>query len=172
MNHEHLEKKGWSKEELSHAHNIFVKANSEKPHSTHKHWLITTIGVLGVIIFALYLTPLVLLLPALGAYPVAFLVGIIFSYMLTQAYRSFHHTHHNIKNHHHISAQTMLSITAVASLMFLITLANNTADLPVIFSQVHNPLLIGIIFALGVFLPYRLYHEEHKKTLKRIHKQG
>lgn len=158
MDHTHLRNKGWSEEELDHAHKVLVHANKEWPHTTHKHWVITLIGFLGVIIFALYLTPLILLLPALGAYPLTILVGVLFAHTLTQAYKSFHYAHHHIKGHHHISVQTILPITAVLSLVLFLTIANNYSELPVVFSQTHHPLLIGLLFGLGVLLPYRHYH--------------
>ena len=166
MNHKELASKGWSEEELVHARKVFVHANNEWPHTTNKHWLLLTLGVLGVITLALYLTPLLLLLPAVGAYPLVVLVGFVFSRVLTEAFRGFHTEHHDIKNHHHLSVHILLPITAVVSLATILLFARVYQEtLPLVFSQTHNVFVLSILFAIGVAIPYL-----HYNSPKRIKK--
>lgn len=158
--------KGWSEQEIAHAKKVFVRANKENPHTTHKHWLLLVLGVIGVVILALYLTPILLLLPAIGAYPITLLVGLLFGRIITEAFRSFHHEHHHIRTHHHLSVKVVMPLAALMSLFFFLLLARTYQEaLPVVFSQTHNITLLCLLFALGLLLPYIHYH--NPKNIKR-----
>ena len=107
---------------------------------------------IGVV--AVEIVPLMLLADAFTLYPILLLIslglGTLFSVVIQDI--------HWLKGRHHVFALLLLPVTAIVATVLVIRFADTYA---VQFSSLktvaHDPLLVGVVFGLGIVLPYAFH---------------
>jgi hypothetical protein len=137
--------KGWTIEEIKHAKGILERAPKRHVALDYfSYWLVLAMGIGLNVAAALFLMPVLLILPPFALYLVLVVLGGAFGTAFTMLYRMLeHHTHHK-----HMFAITV--VPTVAALTF-IAVAGTMTTHPELLK---NPLLIGAIYSMAFLIPH------------------
>ena len=152
-----LEQKGWSKKDISKAIRIIEHAKANK-HPKIKildklvFWISLLIAIIGNFIISISLIPILLALSNLPLYIVLITLGVSFGLLFELLIRTIEH----LEAKHYILLGVIMPIIAVINVIIIVTFSNNLEKI-VNIENPHNPLLVGIIYALAFMLPYLIY---------------
>ncbi|MBI2134800.1 hypothetical protein HYU09_02335 [Candidatus Woesearchaeota archaeon] len=152
-----LERKGWSKKEIIRASRIIEHAKANR-HPRIKildklvFWISLLIAIIGNFIISISLIPILLALNNLPLYLVLITLGISFGLLFELVIRTIEH----LEAKHHIFLGIMVPITAVINVVIIVAFSNNL-EKAINIQNPHNPLLVGVVYALAFILPYLVY---------------
>jgi len=159
LHKDRLRAKGWNEHEIAHAEVLFDGAEAKKHPFVQGldqwvYWLLLMLMVVGIGVVAVEIVPLMLLADAFTLYPILLLIslglGTLFSVVIQDI--------HWLKGRHHVFALLLLPVTAIVATVLVIRFADTYA---VQFSSLktvaHDPLLVGVVFGLGIVLPYAFH---------------
>jgi len=152
MNIDHLRKKGWSQKEVSHLQ-AFMDKKETRIHDHIALWVLLLLLLLGAVGAAFGILPILLFLPAIVGTPFVLLLGVCYGLLLVHALRSL-----AIHSKHHVTGVSLLVIGILA--VMTITLGSLSLRFQITPLQ-QNPILIGVVFIIGLLLPYLLERRLH-----------
>jgi len=157
LQEQNLRKKGWSEEEIEHAREILVRAE-EKKHPKKillekaLYWVMLLIIVIGTIIGAWVIEPILLVTNTGQAVVAVVVFGLLFGSLATILFRDIE----ELQIHHHIISSLIIPLTAIiTSIILTKQAARITAAISL--EAIHNPLLLGIAYSIGALLPYLIF---------------
>ncbi len=154
IRHGRLRAKGWSEEEIAHAHRVVARAEVGK-HPAHAFlemavfWGLLVVTAASMIAVSLGLVPLLLVFDTLLVIPLLAMLGFCLGTLFSVVIQDIEW----LEAHHHGLATLVLGTLAVANL-WLVTNGLNAAEARLGFGEAHYPLLLGAVFATTVIAPY------------------
>lgn len=152
-----LEKRGWSRKEISKAVGIIKNAKKDKTkQAKFRNELIYGV-LLALIITANFaisiaLIPYLIVLRGFLLYFVIALLGACFGFLFETAIRSIEH----LEREHHLLLTIMLPLVALANLLIISRMANGVI-MSLNLKNVHDPFAVSFVYALSFVLPYFIY---------------
>lgn len=159
LHEERLRKAGWTKEEISHARRIFKKAEKKTSPGIAAldkwvFWLLLLVGVLGIVAFAIWILPVLFFLTTPLLVFILLIIGICFGTLFTVAIQDLHWLRHR----HHGFAALLLPVASIVAFGIIVGFGERyRVAFPEIITYYHNPWLVGVIFAIGLLIPY-IFH--------------
>lgn len=157
LQEESLKERGWSEEEIEHAREILLQAE-EKRHPRKialekgLYWSMLAIIILGTIIGAWVIEPLLLVTTTIQAIIAIIIFGLLFGSLATILFRDIE----ELQIHQHIISSLVIPLTAVITSIILTRQATRIA-LALSLKNTHNPFLIGVAYSIGALLPYLIH---------------
>ena len=152
-----LEKRGWKNKDIARAVDIIENA---KQHKTKEnlflekkiYWILLIMIIAGNFAISVALIPLLLALKGMILYFLIFVLGISFGLLFELVIRTIEH----LEKKHHLILAVMIPLIALGS-AFLITRISNEIVSKFNLRNVHEPVIIGLIYAVSFVLPYVIY---------------
>ena len=150
-----LRKKGWAEEEIEKTISSFKKAELNK----HRHlknlesiifWVALTIMILGNLMVAIGIIPLVMTLSSQNLYITIAIIGLVLGILFNFLMDEMSH----IEMHHHLITAVFIPVIATMSLFIITTFSNYLVLALGINVKIENPLLVGCIYAVFLSIPY------------------
>ena len=150
-----LRKKGWAEEEIEKTISSFKRAELNK----HRHlkslesiifWIALTIMILGNLIVAISVIPLVMILSSQNLYITIAIIGLVLGMLFNFLIDEMSH----IETHHHLITAVFIPIIATLSLFIITTFSNYLVLALGINVQIENPVFVGVIYAVFLSVPY------------------
>lgn len=148
-----MKSKGWTDEEIEHARGILVKAE-EKKHpkiillEKATYWFLLIIITLGTIGAMWMIEPILLFTTTTFAVILLFIFGLLFGTLTSILIKDIE----ELEIKHHLFIVIIIPIVAIITGFILSARVNTLVE-----TTQHNPLLLGVIYTLGVIIPYGLY---------------
>ncbi len=155
--HESLKNKGWSDEEINKTIKIIDDAKTKK----HKwirffekeiYWTALSVIILGNYIISLIIIPLLLALDGLKLYFSIMILGFSFGLLIELLIRSIAH----LERKHHMFLGLIIPSTALTNII-LITIFANSLEKDIMINNMHNPILVSVVYTTAFMLPYAFY---------------
>ena len=149
-----LHLKGWTKEEISHAHKIIKKAEKNKhPHvkklENSLFWFTLIIGILGTIIFSFVLVPVLMVNNNAWSYVLTGLFGFLLGALIVIIVKDLHW----LEGHHHLFMTLVIPIIALFN-FFIVVSRVNVLNHALGINSYHNPIIIGMVYFACFLIPY------------------
>lgn len=149
-----LRLKGWSEEDIRKASAIISQAEKGKhPHvrtlENSIYWFLLCIGILGTMIFALVLIPILLVGSNACAYFFTGFFGLILGTVIAVTVKDLHW----FEQHHHLALSLLVPILAIFDFFIIVKKANELA-LSTGINNTHNPLIVGAVYFVCFVTPY------------------
>lgn len=166
---EQLVRKGWSKEEISHAEKIIESRKfQDKSRSTvHTHrvlfWSVLVMMIIGNALVAVVLIPLLLVLTkltmSLFVLVIGFSFGLLYNFLVWDI-------EEQLTKKHHLLAAFIVPGIAIFNLYAIVAMSNAINRLFEITEIQEDPLTISALYVVAFLLPY-LWTVFVKKKIKR-----
>ncbi len=145
-----LLKKGWQEKEIKKAESILEK---EEHHdvffSKIVFWSALVVTVFANLLISLILIPFLVVLDSWFLFSIIILLGGMIGFLYNFLITDIGH----LKKTHHLLAGIILPIIALGNMIMMVFVANRFAvDLKI--KNMHNPWLIGLVFALAFIFPF------------------
>ncbi len=153
---EKLKKKGWKKKDIKETIKIIEKRKKKKKIiflDKIVYWIALFIAIIGNMLIAISLIPFLLTLNEILLYTVIIILGLAFGLFFEIVVRDLE----NLEKKHHIIITILMPSIALISFFIITIVANNIKKLLGIGTITHEPLLVGIIYAISFILPYTVY---------------
>lgn len=156
-------KKGWTREEIKKAEAFLEKT---EPHdiffSKITFWSALVVVIFANLLVSLILIPFLIVLEKWILYftviILAGIIGFLYNLLITDI--------GHLEKKHHFLAGIIIPIIALANVVIMVLISNKfIADLKLQTSP-HNPLVIGIVFALAFITPYLIERMRGKHHFK------
>ena len=146
-----LKEKGWSEEEIIHAENALDRAEKQDVHfSKIVFWSALIVTIFGNFIVSLILIPFLIVLNKWVLYGIVVLLAGSIGFLYKLLIMDIGH----LEKKHHISASIAVPLIALANIIGMVLVSNKfIRDLKVENVQ-HNPVMVAIVFAVVLILPY------------------
>lgn len=149
-----LHLKGWSKEEISHAHKIMKKAEKNKhPHvkklENSLYWFTLAIGIIGTIFLSLVLIPVLMVNNNAWTYVITGIFGFLLGSLIVIIIKDLHW----LEGHHHLFITLLIPIIAIFN-FFIVVSRINVLNNAIGINSYHNPIIIGVVYLICFLIPY------------------
>jgi hypothetical protein len=157
IHHNKLKKRGWTDEEIQHAHGVIQKAHKKK-HGAYKFlevatfWGMLVLALLGVLAVGIVLVPVLIMLNTLTVIAILSLLGLSLGGLFSVVFQDIEW----LETSHHIATILLLGIITIFPTWLLVA-KMNALTIAYNLQQPHNPWLISGIFTLALLLPYLLH---------------
>ena len=98
------------------------------------------------------LIPALVALNGMALYIVIGFLGLAFGFLFELVIRSIEH----LEKHHHLILAILIPLAALTN-VFIITRISNELETKLGLDNLHNPLLVALIYAASFVLPYIIY---------------
>ena len=149
-----LTEKGWNEEEIIHAEEVLDRAEKQDVHfSKIVFWSALIVTIFGNFIVSLILIPFLIVLNKWVLYSIVILlagsIGFLYKLLIMDI--------GNLEKKHHIAASIIVPLIAIANIIGMVLVSNKfIRDIKVENVQ-HNPIIVAIVFAVVLILPYFLH---------------
>ncbi|MFH1770433.1 MAG: hypothetical protein ABH828_02650 [archaeon] len=165
ISEESLSKKGWSKEEIKKTLRILEKAKKET-HSKIKildksvYWIALMLMIFGNFAFSTFMVPLLVTINNFSLYFIIVLLAASFGVIMSIVIKDIE----NLESKHHILLLSIIPITGIINFFIVVNMVNAN-PLALSLDTHHNPFLIGIVYLIGLFVPftYLVFEEKWKR---------
>ena len=149
-----LTEKGWSEEEIVHAEAVLDRAEKQDVHfSKIVFWSALIVTIFGNFIVSLILIPFLIVLNKWVLYSIVILLAGSIGFLYKLLIMDIGH----LEKKHHVSASILVPVVAVANVVGMVLVSNKfIRDLRVENVQ-HSPIMVAIVFAIVLILPYVLH---------------
>ena len=152
-----LEKRGWSSKEIEKAANIIENAKRNKTKENlflekRVYWILLAVIISGNFAISVALIPLLLALNGIILYFLIAILGVSFGLLFELVIRTIEH----LEKKHHLFLAVMIPLIALGS-AFLITRISNELVSKFGLSNSHEPIIVGLIYAVSFVIPYIIY---------------
>ena len=150
-----LRKKGWAEHEIEKTIASFKKADLNK----HRHiknlesiifWIALSMMVLGSLVVAVGVIPLIMTLSAQNLYITIAIIGLVLGMLFNFLMDEMSY----IETHHHLITSIFIPVIAALSLFIITTFSNYLVLALGISVKIENPVLVGLIYAAFLSIPY------------------
>ena len=145
-----LSRKGWTEKEVEKVEDVVYKAREHDLHySKIVFWSALVVIIFANILVSLVLIPFIIALNTLGLYLIVALMAGVIGFLYNFLVNDIGH----LEKKHHVLAGILVPLIAIGNLFMMVMVANRfTADLKL--ENSHDPLMIGIVFAIVFIIPY------------------
>ena len=152
-----LEKRGWSKKEILEAVGKIHKAKQLKTSETRFlekriYWVLLVVIIAANFAISIALIPILMVLRGIFLYFVIITLGIVFGLLFELVIRSMEH----LEKKHHALLAIFIPIIALIN-VFVISILSNDLAKTLDLKNLHNPMIIALIYAVSFVLPYLVY---------------
>ena len=152
-----LEKRGWSKKEILEAVGKIHKAKQLKTPETRFlekriYWILLIVIVAANFAISVALIPILMVLKGIFLYSIIITLGIVFGLLFELVIRSIEH----LEKRHHLILAIFIPIIALVN-VFVISKVSNDLTKTLNLKNLHNPIIIALIYAASFVLPYIVY---------------
>ena len=150
-----LEEKGWSKRDINKTLKILEKAKKNpkiKILDKSVYWISLLVAIIGNIIISISLIPFLLALRSFQLYLIIITMGIAFGLLFELLIRTIEH----LETKHHLFLSIIIPIIAVINIIAIVLFSNRLEE-AINIQNPHNPVLIGVVYAVAFMLPYSIY---------------
>lgn len=152
-----LEKKGWSKKEISKAVEIIHNAKQLKTPENRflekrVYWILLVLIIAANFAVSIALIPALMVLKGVFLYFVVAVLGIVFGLLFELVIRSIEH----LEKKHHVFLAVLIPAVALAN-GFVITRISNSLSETLSLANIQNPAIISLAYAASFVLPYIFY---------------
>lgn len=152
-----LEKRGWSKREISKAVDIIKNAKQNKPRDVRFiekriYWILLILIIVANFAISIALLPLLIVLKEIFLYFIVIVLGLVFGLLFELVIRSMEH----LENKHHIFLAILIPLVALLNIFIISKISHDLSKI-LNLTNFHNPIIIGIVYAASFVLPYIIY---------------
>ena len=152
-----LEKRGWGKKEIIKTLEIIRSAKLNKGKETiflekRIYWILLVITIVANFAISVALMPILMSLKGMFLYFIIIVLGIVFGLLFELVIRSIEH----LEKRHHQLLVIFIPLIALANIWIISNISNNLAK-TLNLTNMHNPIIISIIYAVSFVLPYIIY---------------
>ena len=149
-----LEKRGWSKEDISKAVGIIHNSKQLKTPETRFlekriHWVLLIAIIAANFAISVALIPLLIALKGMLLYFLIILLGIVFGLLFELLIRSIEH----LERKHHIFLAVLIPLIALVNVFVISNISNNLVR-TLNLTNTHNSIIISLVYAISFVLPY------------------
>ena len=154
---ERLEKRGWSKKEISKAVGIIKNAKQNKPKDVkfldkRIYWILLVMIITANFAISFALIPILMALRGFILYFVIIILGIVFGLLFELVIRSIEH----LEKKHHLTLAVLIPLIALLNIFVISNISNNLVKI-LNLTNIHNSIIIALIYASSFVLPYVVY---------------
>ena len=152
-----LEKRGWKKREIIKAVSIIqdVKKNKTKDNlflEKRVYWILLVIIMAANFAVSIALIPVLMALKGAFLYFVVIILGVVFGLLFELVIRSVEH----LEKRHHVILAFLIPLTAIVN-VFIISNISNSLTRTLNLTNMHNSIVIAVVYAASFVLPYVIY---------------
>ena len=152
-----LEKKGWSKKDISKTVEIIHNAKQLKTQETRFlekriYWILLIVIIAANFAISVALIPVLMALSGMVVYIIILMLGIVFGLLFELVIRSIEH----LEKKHHIFLAILIPLIALANI-FIISKISNSLSAALQLTNFHNSIIIALVYAVSFVLPYIVY---------------
>lgn len=162
---ESLSAKGWTKEEINKTIEILKKAKLKKHPKIQVldksvYWIALLLMIFGNFAFSTFMVPLLVTINHFSLYLIIILLAASFGVIMSVVIKDME----DLKSKHHILLLSIIPITGLINFFIVVNLVNAN-PLAVSLNTHQNPFLIGIVYLVGLLVPftYLVFEEKWKK---------
>lgn len=159
---ERLLAKGWSDEEIDKTIEILERAKNKKHPKIYLldksiYWIALILMIFGNFAFSTFLIPILVTVNHFSLYFIILLLAACFGVIMSVVIKDME----DLKSGHHAVLFSVIPITGLINFFIVVNIANNN-PLAKALSTYHNPWIIGLVYLLGLLLPftYLLFEEK------------
>lgn len=152
-----LEKRGWSEKEISKTLEAIHNAKQLKTLEARFlekriYWILLVIIIVANFAISVALIPILMGLKGALLYLTIIILGVVFGLLFELVIRSIEH----LERHHHLILAISIPLIALAN-VFVITRISNDLARKLNLTNLHDPMLVALIYAISFVLPYIVY---------------
>jgi len=152
-----LEKRGWSKNEISKAVEIIHNAKQLKTQETRFlekriYWILLVVIIAANFAVSVALMPILITLNGTLLYFIIIVLGIVFGLLFELVIRSIEH----LEKRHHLFLVVLIPLIALINAFFISKTSNNLMNI-LNLRNIHTPIIVAIAYAASFVLPYIVY---------------
>ena len=152
-----LKKRGWGKKEITKAVKLIKNTKKNKPTDIkfiHRriYWILLAVIAVANFAISIALLPLLVALKGIFLYFILITLGITFGLLFELVIRSIEH----LEKKHHIFLAILIPVAALVNIFIASRISNNLIEM-LGLTNVHNSILIAIVYAISFVLPYVIY---------------
>lgn len=149
-----LQQKGWAEEEIIKAQDLLERAEEDDLHfSKILFSSLVVVFIFAHILVAIGLIPIIIALDEWILYiviaAVAGMLGLIYDFLIKDIA--------HLKKKHHLLASTIIPFAGLATMIIIVAFTNKLITTLNMAAVLHNPEIMGIIFAVAFILPYFIH---------------
>ncbi|MFT4310390.1 MAG: hypothetical protein ACMXYC_02050 [Candidatus Woesearchaeota archaeon] len=151
-----MKQKGWSDQELAHARSVFAQKYSTPWFVLLLHWMFLCLVIIGNVIIATSIIPLLILFPLQLTYLLTAVLGGCFGYLIVVVVK---HIDHFLDIHHHLFLALIIPLLSIAG---FITITYYMAFLfDVTLVGMYHIYLIASMYVMSFLTPYIVHKWLH-----------
>ena len=151
-----LQKKGWTKKEISRVVSIIKEEHKKKELSTRYidkvYWALLLVILAANFALSIALVPILMFLSGFILYAIIILVGTIFGLLFELIIRSIEH----LEEHHHFVLALLIPVIALANSYAMTKYANNLMT-SVGIQNTHDLFAVAFVYSISFVLPYFIF---------------
>ncbi len=152
-----LEKRGWSKKEISKSIEIIHNTKQFKPERIKflekKIFLVLLMLIIaGNFAIAVALIPILLVVRGLALYLILAVMGLFFGLLFELVIRSIEY----FERKHHIILVILIPIISLA-IVYVISKTSNSFTKSLNLNNFHDPVIVALVYAVSFVMPYLVY---------------
>lgn len=152
-----LEKRGWSKREISKAIKIIKKAKENKPGDVRflekrVYWILLLVLITANFAISVALLPVLVTLKGILLYIIVGIIALAFGFIFEIVIRSIEH----LEKKHHIVLAFLIPLIALVNFLAISKLSNNLGRI-LNLNNAHNSVILGMVYASAFVLPHLIY---------------
>jgi len=149
-----LKVKGWSDAEIKKTINILEIAKAKKHPKLilldkAVNWMALLLVIFGNFAFSIFLIPVLVTFPSSSLYLIILLLSSSFGIFMSILIKDLE----DLDRWHHLSILLLVPITGIVNFFIVVSIVNSNRLVSILQNQ-HNPVIVGIIYLIGFFIPY------------------
>jgi len=150
-----LGSKGWSREDLIKANNIFQSAQEKKHHMVKLldefiYWFVLIVAIIGNLIVSVVLVPFLLVFHAIFLYGIISVIALTFGFLFIVIIDDLK----ELERKEHIVAGVFIPSLALVNVYFMVNFANHLNRTIRINEVSHNPIIVSLVYVIAFTIPY------------------
>ncbi len=136
------------------------KLYANKANKEILYWMTLLTLIIATLVISVVLVPLIIVLEPIPLYALLVMLGVMLGSVFALLIRDIE----GLQAHHHIIALLFLPAISILTLLVIITIASDAADLLMIPLKT-SPVVAAVVYAVALILPY-LFSSKNKSNHK------
>ncbi|MBU0471868.1 MAG: hypothetical protein KKF89_01615 [Nanoarchaeota archaeon] len=154
--------KGWSDEEINKTMKILELAKKKKHPKIFMldklvYWIALVLIIFGNFAFSTFIIPLLVIINNLTLYLIILLLASSFGIIMSVLVRDIDF----LEIKHHLILYLLVAIVGLINFLVVVNISNNN-PLADSLNTYHNPIIVGLIYLIGFFIPFTYFLFEEK----------
>ncbi len=146
-----LLQKGWTEKEIREAEASLERAEKQDVHfSKIVFWSALIVIIFGNVVLSLILIPFLIVFNQYILYSITILLAGALGFLYNLLIMDIGH----LQRKHHVLASIIIPVLAITNMVIVVFVSNNFIKELTLTNPTHNPLIVGIVFAVAFILPY------------------